>query len=78
MFVNVTKFRSGLSKRDQLARIVYSDASSVGRGSVIAIEGKVFQQNWSAPESRESSTLRELKAVSASLSLDAFVEELKS
>lgn len=57
-------------------RIVYSDASSVGCGSVIAIEGKVFQQNWSEQESSESSTFRELKAVS--LSLDAFVDELKS
>lgn len=57
-------------------RIVYSDASSVGCGSVIAIEGKVFQQNWSELESSRSSTFRELKAVS--LSLDAFIEELKS
>ena len=57
-------------------RIVYSDASSVGCGSVIAIEGKVFQQNWSEQESSESSTFRELKAVS--LSLDAFVDELQS
>ena len=56
-------------------RIVYSDASSVGCGSVIAIEGKVFQQNWSALESSRSSTFRELKVVS--LSLDTFVEELK-
>ena len=37
-------------------RIVYSDASSVGCGSVIAIEGKVFQQKWSALESSRSST----------------------
>ena len=56
-------------------RIVYSDASSVGCGSVIAVEGKVFQQNWSEAESRESSTFRELKAVS--MSLDSLVEELK-
>ena len=56
-------------------RIVYSDASSVGCGSVIAVEGKVFQQSWSEAESRESSTFRELKAVS--MSLDSLVEELK-
>ena len=56
-------------------RIVYSDASSVGCGGVIAIEGKVFQQNWSVLESSRSSTFRELKAVT--LSLDAFIEELK-
>ena len=56
-------------------RIVYSDASSVGCGGVIAIEGKVFQQNWSVLESSRSSTFRELKAVA--LSLDAFIEELK-
>ena len=56
-------------------RIVYSDASSVGCGGVIAIEGKVFQQNWSVLASSRSSTFRELKAVA--LSLDAFIEELK-
>ena len=56
-------------------RIVYSDVSSVGCGGVIAIEGKVFQQNWSVLESSRSSTFRELKAVA--LSLDAFIEELK-
>ena len=56
-------------------RIVYSDASSVGCGGVIAIEGKVFQQNWSVLESSRSSTFRELKAVA--LSLDDFIEELK-
>jgi len=56
-------------------RIVFSDASSVGCGSVIAVEGKVFQQNWSQFESSRSSTFRELKAIS--LSLEAFVEELK-
>ena len=56
-------------------KIVYSDASSVGCGGVIAIEGKVFQQNWSVLESSRSSTFRELKAVA--LALDAFIEELK-
>ena len=56
-------------------RIVYSDASSVGYGGVIAIEGKVFQQNWSVLESSRSSTFRELKKVA--LSLDAFIGELK-
>ena len=48
----------------------------MGCGNVIAIEGKVFQQNWSEQESSESSTFRELMAVS--LSLYAFVGELKS
>ena len=56
-------------------RIVFSDASSVGCGSVIAVEGIVFQQNWSHLESSQSSNFRELKAVS--LALEAFVEELK-
>ena len=55
---------------------MYSDASSVGCGSVVAVEGKVSHQNWSEAESKESSTSRELKAVS--LSLDAFAEYLKS
>ena len=58
----------------RLTRTVYSDASSVGCGSVI--EGEVFQQNWSELDSSRSSTFRELKAVS--LSLGAFIEELKS
>ena len=44
--------------------------------SVITIVGKVFQQNWSEQESSESSTFRQLKAVS--LSQDAFVDEFKS
>lgn len=39
-------------------------------------EGKVFQQKWFEQESSESSTFRELKAVS--LSLDAFVDELQT
>ena len=56
-------------------RIVYSDASSVDCGGIIAIDGKVFQQNWSVLESSKSSTFRELKAVQ--LSLDAFIRELK-
>ena len=57
-------------------KIIYSDASGVGYGSVIAIEDKVFHQNWSEEESKKSSTFRELSAVS--LSIDAFGDNLKS
>ena len=44
--------------------------------NVIAIEDKVFHQNWSEEESKKSSTFRELSAVS--LSIDAFGDNLKS
>ena len=45
-------------------------------GSFIEFEGKVFHQNWSDFEKAQSSTFRELLAVS--LSLKAFVESLKA
>ena len=57
-------------------KIIYSDASSVGCGGVIAIEGKVFHQNWSEEERKRNSTFRELLAVS--LAVEAFGNELKS
>ena len=62
--------------QEKPTRIIYSDASGVGCGSVIAIEDKVFHQNWSEEESKKSSTFRELSAVS--LSIDAFGDNLKS
>lgn len=58
------------------SRVVYSDASSSGCGTIIELDGKVFQQNWSDEEKSQSSTYRELKAVL--LSLSAFQAELKS
>jgi hypothetical protein len=58
------------------SKIIYSDASNTGCGSIIDFDGKVFQQNWSDFESSQSSTYRELKAVL--LSLQAFKCELAS
>ena len=49
-------------------RIAFSDASSVGCGSVIVVEGKVFQRNWSHLESSGSSTFRELEGYTFSRS----------
>lgn len=49
-------------------RVVYSDASDTGFGSYLVEHGKhVVHGQWSEAESRESSTWRELRAVSESL-----------
>ena len=55
-------------------KIVYSDASNSACGSYIQLEDKIFHQNWSDFESSQSSTFRELLAVS--LSLQAFIDSL--
>jgi hypothetical protein len=55
-------------------KIVYSDAS--GSACCSFIEDKIFHQNWSDFERAQSSTFRELLAVS--LSMKAFVESLKA
>jgi hypothetical protein len=52
------------------SKIVYSDASNSGCGSVIDFDGKVFHQNGVSLKKSQSSTYRELKAVL--LSLQAF------
>ena len=48
-------------------KIVYSDASNSACGSCIHLEDKMFHQNWSEFERSQSSTFRELLAVSLSL-----------
>lgn len=58
------------------SKVIYSDASSSGCGSIIDIDGKVSHQNWSDFEKAQSSTYRELLAVF--LSLKAFQVVLKS
>ncbi|KAL9969042.1 hypothetical protein ACROYT_G021206 [Oculina patagonica] len=58
------------------SKIVYSDASGSACASFIDFEGKIFHQNWSDFEKAQSSTYRELLAVS--LSLKAFNESLKA
>ena len=62
--------------KDRPTTMVYSDASAVGCGSFIAVENKVFQQNWSQTERYKSSTWRELTTVA--LSIDSLVNELRS
>ena len=56
--------------------IIYSDASASACSSFIEFEGKVFHQNWSDFEKSQSSTFRELLAVS--LSMKAFTESLQA
>ena len=58
------------------SKIVYSDASNSACGSFITLEGNVFHQNWSDFERSQSSTFRELLAVS--LSLQAFIDSLRA
>ena len=62
--------------RHKPSKIVYSDASGSACGSFIEFEGKMFHQNWSDFEKAQSSTFRELLAVS--LSVKAFVESLRA
>ena len=62
--------------RHKPSKIVYSDASGSACGSFIEFEEKMFHQNWSDLERDQSSTFRELLAVS--LSMQAFVESLKA
>ena len=58
------------------SKIVYSDASASAGASFIEFEGKMFHQNWSDFEKEQSSTFRELLAVS--YSIKAFTDCLKS
>ena len=58
------------------SKIVYSDASASACASFIEFEGKIFHQNWSDFEKAQSSTYRELLAVS--LSLKSFFESANS
>ena len=53
--------------RHKPSKIVYSDASGSVCGSLIEFEGKMFHQNWSDFEKAQSSTFRELLAVSLSM-----------
>ena len=62
--------------RHKPSKIVYSDVSGSACGSFIEFEGKMFHQNWSDFEKAQSSTFRELLAVS--LSMKAFAESLKA
>ncbi|XP_068680179.1 uncharacterized protein [Montipora foliosa] len=62
--------------RHKPSKIVYTDASGSACGSFIEFEGRMFHQNWSDLERAQSSTFRELLAVS--LSMQAFVESLKA
>ena len=64
------------SVRHKPSKIVYSDASGSACGGFIEFEGKMFHQNWSDFEKAQSSTFRELLAVS--LSVKAFVESLRA
>jgi len=73
MWQVLTVYLFGLSGTS-LRRSFYSDASGSACGSFIEFEGKMFHQNWSDFEKAESSTFRELLAVS--LSMKAFVESL--
>lgn len=57
-------------------KVVYSDASDTGCGSLLETGGELFQQNWSEYESTKSSTYRELLTVS--LALKSFVNRLKA
>lgn len=59
-------------------RIAFSDASSVGCGSVIVVEGKVFQRNWSHLESSGSSTFRELEGYTFSRSFCVLLQSKSS
>ena len=58
------------------SKIVYSDASASAGASFIEFEGKMFHQNWSDFAKAQSSTFRELLAVS--YSIKAFADCLKS
>ena len=63
-------------ERNKPSKIFYSDASASARVSFIEFEANVFHQNWSDFEKSQSSTFRELLAVS--LSLKAFTESLQA
>lgn len=58
----------------QPTKIIYSDASDSACGSYIQFVDKIFHKNWSDFEASQSSTFRELLAVS--LSLQAFTDSL--
>ena len=55
------------SVRCKPSKIVYSDASRTACASLFEFERKIFHQNWSDFEQSQSSTYRELLAVSLSL-----------
>ena len=63
-------------ERNKPSKIIYSDASASACSSFIEFEGKVFDQNWSDFEKSQSSSIRELLAVS--LSMKAFTESLQA
>ena len=63
-------------ERNKPSKINYSDASASACGSYINFEGKVFHQNWSDLKKSQSSSFRELLAVS--LSMKAFTESLQA
>lgn len=63
-------------ERNKPSKIIYSDASASACGSFIEFEGKVVHQNWSDFKKSQSSTFRELLAVS--LSMKAFTESLQA
>ena len=56
------------------SKVVYSDASSTGCAAYVQRSSLVFHKNWSAAESQNSSTWRELAAVK--LVLEAFSTNL--
>ena len=63
-------------ERNKPSKIIYSDASASACGGFIEFEGKVSHQNWSDFEKSQSSTFRELLAVS--LSMKALTESLQA
>ena len=60
--------------KTQPTKFIYSDASDSACGSYIQFVDKIFNKNWSDFEASQSSTFRELLAVS--LSLQAFTDSL--
>lgn len=60
--------------KTQPTKIIYSDASDSACGSYIQFVDEIFHKNWSDFEASQSSTFRELLAVS--LSLQAFTDSL--
>ena len=76
MWQFLTVYLFGLSGTSLRRSSIPIDASGSACGSFIEFEGKMFHQNWSDLERAQSSTFRELLAVS--LSMQAFVESLKA
>ena len=74
----VTKFNGqGIWPRPSAVRVVYSDASSTGYGGYTVEHGNlVAVGQWSAEDSKQSSTWRELRAVR--LVLESFQSKLEN